>query len=329
MNGQWSIIIGAASSVFGIVGIGAVARQAGWLSREADRSLLKLIICLLLPCLIFSVVGNNQALKEPGNLIAPPLIGFASIMLGFLVAIPVVRLGKTWLGLDTAPKRRTFAFCVAVYNYGYLAIPLVALLFADRNQTLGVLFVYNVGVEIAFWTLGVTVITGHFGRGWWRHAVNPPSVTIVVALAFNFLGATAHLPGFFTTAVDWLGQSAIPMSLVLIGATIADQLQDGGNGSDVREGAKVVAVACLLRLGLLPITFLLVVMFLPITLELKRVVAVEAAMPSAAFGILMARHYGGDSATALRVVVGTSLAGLLTIPLWIRVGLWMLGTGGG
>jgi malate permease and related proteins len=55
------------------------------------------------------------------------------------------------------------------------------------------------------------------------------------------------------------------------------------------------------------------------------VLVLEAAMASAVFPIAMAKHYGGDPATALRVVLSTSLVGFMTIPLWIRFGLSFVG----
>jgi hypothetical protein len=55
------------------------------------------------------------------------------------------------------------------------------------------------------------------------------------------------------------------------------------------------------------------------------VIVLEAAMPAAVFPIVMARHYAGDPATAMRVVIGTSVVGLVTIPLWIRLGLNFVG----
>jgi malate permease and related proteins len=53
--------------------------------------------------------------------------------------------------------------------------------------------------------------------------------------------------------------------------------------------------------------------------ELRRVLYIQAAMPSAVFPIILARHYGGDPATAVRVVVATSVLGLITIPLWLAL----------
>ena len=74
-------------------------------------------------------------------------------------------------------------------------------------------------------------------------------------------------------------------------------------------------------MGILPLGFLALARYLPLTAELKQVIVLQAAMPSAVFPIVMAKHYGGDSPTALRVVLGTSAVGLLTIPLWIQFGL--------
>ncbi len=322
------MIVSAVISVFVVIGIGAMVRQLGWLSEEADNSLLKLIIRVLLPCLIFTVISDNPTLKEADNLILPPIVGFFSIALGFAVATLVGRLARGWHGLVDAKARRTFVLCIGVYNYGYIPIPLIKLLFDD--QTLGVLFVHNLGSELAIWTLGVALISSTASSRWWRQMINPPTVTIAVALLFNFLGLAAHLPEFLTTAIEWLGHAAIPMSMVLIGATIADQLRHNGNAWNTVDSAKQIAWSVLLRLCVLPTAFLLVAMLLPCTIELKRVIVVAAAMPSAVFPILLARLYGGDSAAALRVVLGTSIASILTIPLWIRAGIALLEfTGGG
>jgi predicted permease len=102
---------------------------------------------------------------------------------------------------------------------------------------------------------------------------------------------------------------------------VADHLE----GFHSAHGWRVIGVASLLRLGLLPMGFLLLAKYLPASVELKRVIVLEAAMPSAVFPIVMAKHYGGDPPTAVRIVVGTSVIGLLTIPLWIRFGMKFAG----
>ena len=78
---------------------------------------------------------------------------------------------------------------------------------------------------------------------------------------------------------------------------------------------------CVVRCGVTPILLLMGARYLSASLELKQVLLIEAAMPAAVFPIVLARHYGGDTLTAVRVVVATSAIGFLTIPMWVRFGL--------
>ena len=91
------------------------------------------------------------------------------------------------------------------------------------------------------------------------------------------------------------------------------------------RGVRLVLTSCILRLGILPVLFLLLAKFLPCSVELKRVIVMQAAMPAAVFPIILAKHYGGSPATALRIVLGTSLAGFVTIPIWLRIGMNWVG----
>ena len=183
------------------------------------------------------------------------------------------------------------------------------------------LFVHNVGCELAIWTLGVMVLTGSLGKRWWHGVLNPPSLTIVVALAFNFLGWGHHIPAFAGNTLRLLGDASVPIALVLVGAIVADELQTRDPNRSRADRVKVIGWALLLRLGLLPAAFLLIAWLLPCSIELKRVLVIQSAMPCGTFPIVMARHYGGEPGVALRVVLSTSLASLLTIPMWLTLGM--------
>ena len=322
MNGSWYTIFASSASVYLGIGVGSTVRWLNWISEEADQSLLRLTVRVLYPCLIFSVVKDSPALKQPGNLLLPPLVGFGTMALGLAVAMAVARLNRSANGLSDAPQRRTFATCVGLFNYGFVPIPLVKMLYDD--QTLGVLMVHNLGCEVALWTVAVMLLSGTLGRGWWRSMLNAPSITIVVALAVNFLDAGSHLPLFVERVVTWMGESSVPLSLILIGAIVADEIQGGAGGLLRSDRLKIIGWSLLLRLLLLPIAFLAIAWFLPCSLELKRVMVVMAAMPSGTFPIVMARHYGGDPAVALRVALSTSVVSLVTIPLWITFGTRLL-----
>jgi predicted permease len=314
-------VLTAVLPVFAIMGFGLWLRRRGWLSADADASLMRVTINLLLPSLIFDSVLGNAALRRPENLLLPPLVGFGMVAVG---------VGVAWLfagaaGLQTKPEQRTFAFLTGLQNYAYLTIPLCFTLF--DSGTTGVLFVHNVGTETAMWTLGVALLAGRGPAGGWKKIINAPLAALLLALALNFLGiiftppAPVALAGkIILTVIQWFGQSAIPLALLLIGAIVADHLDEARGGRAVR----VVTVAALVRLGVMPILFLLLAKFLPCSIELKRVLILQGAMPAAVLPIVLAKHYGGDARTAVQVALGTSLLGLVTIPLWIRLGEYVI-----
>ncbi|HWH68920.1 MAG TPA: AEC family transporter [Candidatus Sulfotelmatobacter sp.] len=311
-------VLGAVIPVFGIILVGLAIRKINWLTEEADQSLLRVNINLLFPCLILDAALGNPALSRWSNLLLAPLVGFATVTAGMLLALGMCRLN----GLREAKAARTFGVTVGIYNYSYVPIPLALMLFGE--ETVGVLFVHNVGVEVAMWTLGVMLLTGSgIGRDW-RKIINAPLVSIILALGLNGLGLHAYLPKPVLTGIHWLGQCAIPMALILIGAVMADHLRE----FHASWGWRVIGTSVLLRLVVLPILFLLLARYLPASVELKRVIVLQAAMPAAVFPIVMSRHYGGDPPTALRVVIGTSVVGLVSIPFWIRVGMKFAGLEG-
>ena len=305
-------VLAAALPVFVLLLLGMGLRRTGTLTAEADASIMKLVIRVFYPCLFLDFIIGNEAVKAASNLIAAPIAGFAATSGGMLAGYLLARL----LGLRRGTGLRTFAFCTGVFNYGYIPIPLIMALFADR-ATLGVLLVFNVGVEVAIWTVGIMLLSGRFRLAALGRLVNPPIIALLVALSINGLGLESAVPGWLSRLVGMLGACSIPVGILLAGAAIADLL----GGSGMLRPLKVPAGAVLLRLGLLPAAFLAAAAWLPgFTLELRQVLLVQAAMPAGIFPIVLARHYGGDATVAVKVVLSTTVVSFITMPLWIRFG---------
>jgi predicted permease len=311
--------------VFLMVIAGYAMRRAGWLTAEADASLLRVVVNLLYPCLILKTLLGNAAIAKPGNLLFGPAVGFGLVALGYGLCY----LAAPLFGIRESAPRRTFAFTAGLQNYGYIALPVVQTLFKERpgqppdEGATAVLFVHNVGVEIALWTLGVMLLTRTSPRDGWRRIVSVPLVAIAFAIGLNFAGANDWLPGFAQSAITSLGAAAIPLGLILTGAVFADQMQE--KMALPTRGA-VGWGACVLRMAVLPALMLAAARWLPCPRELRQVVLVQAAMPSAVVPVILAKHYGGDASVALRIVLVTSLVGLLTIPLWLKLGLLFANT---
>jgi predicted permease len=159
-------------------------------------------------------------------------------------------------------------------------------------------------------------LSGQSLREGWRKLVNPVLITLLVAIAFNLAQVTPLLPDFVTKTIHALGVCAIPLGLIMTGVNLAQYLHDPKELFDTRVSVAAMA----LRLGLLPVLGLVLAKYLPCSLELKRVLIVQAAMPTAVIPIIIARLYGGHPRTAVQIVLGTTALGILVIPLWLRAG---------
>jgi len=309
------LVFSAVLPIFFVIGVGALARRLGWLDTEADRSLMTVVVNLLYPALIFSFILGNDALRQPSNLILPPLVGLTTVIGGFGLAMLVARKFK----VGNQKECRTFAFTTGIYNYGYFPVPIIALLF-DRETT-GVLLVHNLGVEVAMWVLGVGfILSRNDPKSIWKRVFSGPVIAILIAVPMNYFNIDQHLPNSALETINLLGQCAIPLGLILIGATFMDLSKE----MKISSRLNIPIIASVLRLGLLPAAFLFIAFILPLSTELKCVIAVQAAMPCGVFPIVLARHFDGSPEVALKVVLGTTLLSFLTIPLWIGLGMKLL-----
>jgi malate permease and related proteins len=303
---------------FAIIGVGVIVRRLHWIEGEAETSLIRLVVNVCYPCLIFESVSGNTALQSPENLFAPPLLGFAVTWLGIRAGLLVAQM----IGLHVGTGLRTFALTVGIANYGYLPIPIMQAIWGP--ESLGVLLVYAVGVEIAIWTVGLLVLTGQSLREGWRKLVSPILVTLVLAVLCNLTQLTPHLPTVLKSTIHTLAVCAIPLGLIMSGVSLAQYLTEARGLFDPRVSGAAMA----LRLVLLPTLVMALARFLPCEPDLKRVLVVQAAMPSAMIPIIIARLYGGHPRTAVQIVLGTTALGIFVIPLWLRAGLEWVGVGG-
>jgi predicted permease len=313
VNFSYSNVLLSIVPVFGLVAIGVAFRGLKWITPEADGSIMRLVLNCLYPCLIFENVLNNDALRDPANLIAAPLSGFV-IMAASIVATHAI--GRS-LGLTQGRGLRTFAFAGGINNYGYFALAVCAALFGQNSPAIGLTLVHGTGGEAAIWTVGIFILAGLSLRESWKKLLNGPVIALILGLIFNLTDLCTHLPGFLLETIHRCGVCGLTIGIILTGCTLCEYIAKPGTLFDKR----VTTLAGFLRLGIYPIIILLLAKYLPFTDDLKRVLIVQAAMPAGMFPIAVARHYNGHPVTAAQITIGTTLIGILTIPLWIKFGM--------
>jgi predicted permease len=323
-------ILGSVLPLFLLIAAGATVRRLGILNEQADRTLLNLNLKLLYPCLILDRVMANEALRDWSNLLWSPVLGFVCTAGCFAVAVIAARVCR----IKPDVRARTFAFTVGLFNFSYIPVPLVDALYGP--EALGVLMLFNLGIEVAFWTVGMSVIEERSLLRDWRRVMTMPVRAVIIAVAIN-LGTAVfglRLDEATLASLSWgwpvkivfdtihfMGVASIPIALMLIGATMADYW----GKFRIAHGAGVMALSVFVRNFLCPLAFVLLAVFLPISRELRETLVVQAAMPAGMITLVLARHYGGDVPVSLQVIYATSAASIVTLPLWIHFGMQLIG----
>jgi predicted permease len=306
-------------TVFLVVGLGWFCHRIKIIDDTAERSLMTLAINVFYPCFILSKILGNDLLRQSTIVTAAMSAGLVLIVAAFGICYFFGRL----IGLTRDSGLNTFTVGAALQNYGYIPIPLVERIFPGErgDQILGVLFVHNLGLEIALWTLGIVLISGS-AAGAWKKLINGPSIALAVGLFFNFSQLHTEIPSVFISVISMLGPCAVPVSLILVGATLGGVIQKSPWRSDMR----VISATIGLRFLLLPLLYGVTAYLIWFSDELRIVLLIQASMPCAIFPIVLARHYKGHPAIAVQTAISTSAACLLLTPLLLTFWFWLVKT---
>lgn len=291
---------------------GAVLRKTGTLRREFDDGIMRLFFTVMLPCFILDKILGSSILKSGSAVTWAIMLGFGLIITGILIGAVVGRL----MGLEHGNGMRTFALSAGCQNFGFTAAPVVETLWG--GSALALLFVHNLGVEMALWSVGVMMMSGEHGMKW-RRLINGPIIAVAIGLLLVALDLDDQFTGPARKAMSMIGVGAFPIAILVTGCSMIDLV-----GSE-RPTWKIVLGSSLVRLVLAPFAILAAAKFLPISTELRQVLVVQAAMPAGMTAIILARIYQGRPAIAVQIVITTTLLSFITLPWIITWGCQWIG----
>jgi predicted permease len=298
--------------VYLLIVTGALLRKTGVLRHEHDAGVMRVIYTVMLPCFILDKILGAEVLQSGTVVIWGIGLGFGLIVSGLLIAWGVAH----GMGLERGTGMRTFTISAGCQNFGFTAIPVLEILWGSSACAL--LFVHNIGVEAAIWSIGVMIMSGERGVPW-RKLVNGPMVAVGIGLLLVALGLDQHVVGPLRKVINLLGVGAFPVAILITGATMV------GLAETEKPSLKIIAGSVLVRLLLAPAVILSAAKYLPLVEELRQVLVVQAAMPAAMTPIMLARLYGGRPAIAVQVVLATTLGSLLSLPWIVFWGIQWLG----
>lgn len=287
--------------VLAVAGVGYVL---GRMRGTEARPVSTVTIYVLVPALVFDSLIDAEVGGTTGVKVVTAAVAMTLVMWG--VSEAAARL----LGVSGG-VRDGLVLSGAFPNTANYGIPLSVFAFPSVGRATAVLYV--IGSSVMIYTVGV-YIAARGGGGTLssiRRVFRLPLVyAIAAAAAVNYFEVA--IPSTAMDTVGLLGDSAIPVMLLVLGLQLAHTKPVGG--------LQKVGAASTLRLIAAP------VLAVPVALalgfrdpEVARVVVLESSMPVAVTTILLTIEYRGDADYVSTSVLVTTLASVASLTALISV----------
>lgn len=308
---------------------GFILRKRNMLPEKAVAALVTVLIYVSQPFLtISSFLSKEYDPRLLANMGVVLVLALVFHILIFLVARLVFGLfvakkrdgesdeayAERASGLDA--QKRIAVITSFMGNVGFMGIPVMKALFPGSPEMLIYTAVFMVGFNIASWTIGVYTVTGDKRNISLRSAfLNPAVCSLVIALPLFFLKKYIPLAVLtpISDGVGYLAEMTLPLSMLILGIRLAD-----ANIKSLFSDIKIVVV-CALKLVAAPVMclgiMLLIRLVLPLSSAVINTILIVTAMPSAALTLSFAEKFDGDSMTAVRATLITTILSIITIPL--------------
>ncbi|MGA1315585.1 MAG: AEC family transporter [Rubrivivax sp.] len=281
---------------FALIVVGFALCKWTSLGRPVWDGAERLVYQWLFPCLLFSAIVRHP----PDAAGALPLAGTALtvVVAGITLALALGR----WPGVDA--RLHASGAQVAFRFNSYVALALAERL-GGAPGVASMALVMSLAVPLcnvgAVWPLA-----RHGGQGYLRElARNPLIIATVSGLVFNALGL--RLPELAATTLTRIGQAALPIGLMAVGAG----LQMGA----LREGPRLAIALLSIRHLVLPLLAVWLVLTVGLPPLQQTIVVAFAAMPTASSAYVLAVRMGGHGPYVAGLITVSTLLGMAGLPL--------------
>lgn len=310
------VIFGQMLVLFAMMMIGYFTYRGKWVNDDTSARLSKLVVNVFNPVLVVNgVLGQNDSAdsqKVISNLVLIILYFAILIVLSFIISF-LLRLEK---------KTKSIYQLMTIFsNLGFMGIPVIKSIYG--NEAVIYVAFYILAYNLLVYTYGMaltkraaleknrqTVISGEV-KGTFllfiKRIINPGVVAALIAI--TIFATDVKLPAFIGSFCDYVGNATIPLSMILIGVSIAQ--------TDIRKmfGDIRIYLFILLRMVVLPIIVIFLMRNLAIDSVVFGVFIIEFGMPVGSIITLMAKESGADAEYCTKGIVLSTLASIVTIPL--------------
>jgi len=309
MTYDTGVVTTMVATMFLVVCVGYVARKLNFLDNNVQKKLSDIIICIAQPFMIISSIlsteYSDEKLMEGFYIIA---IGIAVHALTAVIAF----VSALYLKGKNEEERTITEFGIIFANCGFLGIPLLRELFGDIGGFWAAFYV--IVFNLVQWTYGMLVL----GRGRSDIKMNIRKVLINYGTVPCMIGLALYLfrinlPAPIFGALNYVGSLCTPISMLIIGGTIATIPL-----KKLFTNYKVYIMAAV-RLLVVPSVVIVISNIIGMKYEIVLFTAVMSSLPTAANVAMFGKKYDIASDYSSHAVGIITVLSAVTVPLIMRL----------
>ena len=290
-------------TIFILVAVGFLMKKIHIIVPPGQKNINDLVIYLILPCNILHAFTQSAADGDFTNYLEILLISIG-------IQVFCVIYGKLMFRGEAEGRYKCLQYGTICSNAGFLGNPIAEGIYGMEGLVLA--SVYLIPQRIMMWSSGLAVFSGSSDKiKTLKKVVTHPCILACV-LGMIMMVTGAQLPPGLDGAVTSVGNCNTAMSMMVIGMILAD--------ADPRTLVdKDIIFYTVLRLAVMPFLVWITCQLLGVDSLVKGVSVLLAAMPAGATTSILASKYDGDAEFAVKLVVFSTAASLISTPLWSMI----------
>ena len=286
--------------IFSLIVIGLILKKTGIIGATGQKNITDLVVDLILPCNIIKSFMVKFSMDIARN--------FAGILLiSILIQVVSVILGKVLFARTPEGRQKCLKYGTICSNAGFMGNPIAEGVFGSMGLTLA--SIYLIPQRIMMWSEGISIFTEAPSKKELTKKVLTHPCIIACGVGIVLMLTGWRPPVFASEVITSISNCNTAMSMMVIGMILAD--------ADPRTLVdKDIIFYTVLRLAVMPFLVWLPCQLLGVDSLVKGVSVLLAAMPAGATTSILASKYDGDAEFAVKLVVFSTAASLISTPLW-------------
>ena len=274
---------------------------------SGQHQISKIVVNVLNPCLIISAIAGDRP-ADGAELAAQNFMAALVFYAYFILASFCFCFLRGRIGNKDRQELTLEQLMMFLSNIGFLGIPVIKAMFGDEYVIY--LIFYMLLFNIVAYTLGIFLVSGNNGN---NAGFSPKSVvntgTVISIIAIILYLVDVPVPDTVGSFFTYMGNACIPLSMLLIGGSLA-QLDLKGVFTD-----RNIYGYILLRNILVPGVGILILRMLPFDHVIVKICCLSASMPIAALTGMLAEQYAHRGNYCNKMIAMSTVLSVVTVPL--------------